>query len=108
MLMSAYAIAHLRNMSVNREVVVYLKKIDSTLEPYKGRFLVHGKKAEVVEGEFEGYIIIIEFPDIEHARGWYHSDAYQQIVPLRSNNSKGYVILVDGVSEHYKASSLLD
>lgn len=106
--MSAYAVAHLRKLTVNREVAVYLSQIDSTLEPFNGRFLVHGKKAEVVEGEFPGYLIIIQFPDIDQARAWYHSDAYQQIVPLRANNFEGYVILVDGVSESYQASDLLD
>lgn len=106
--MSAYAVAHLRKMTVTREIVDYLRQIDSTLEPYNGLFLVHGKKAEVVEGEFPGYLIIIEFPDIEQARAWYHSETYQQIVPLRSNNSEGYVILVDGVPENYQALDLLD
>lgn len=106
--MSAYAVAHLRKMTVNRKVVFYLRQIDSTLKPYNGRFLVHGEKAEVVEGEFEGYIIIIEFPDIDRARAWYHSDAYQEIVSLRTNNSEGYVILVDGVPANYKASDLLN
>lgn len=105
--MSAYAVAHLREMSVNREVITYLRKIDATLEPFDGRFLVHGKQSEVVEGEFPGYLIIIAFPDMESARGWYHSDAYQDIVSLRINNSEGSVILVDGVPEDYQASDLL-
>lgn len=105
--MAAYAVAHLREMTVNREIISYLKKIDATLEPFDGRFLVHGKKSEVVEGEFPGYLIIIAFPDMEKARGWYYSDAYQEILPLRTNNSKGSVILVDGVADNYQASDLL-
>ena len=106
--MSAYAVAHLRKMSVNRNIVAYLKQIDDTLEPFDGRFLVHGKQSEVVEGEFHGYLIIIAFPDMEKARDWYHSDAYQEIVPLRINNSEGSVILVDGVPGDYQATDLLD
>ncbi len=105
--MAAYAVAHLREMTVNREVVVYLQKIDATLKPFDGKFLVHGKKSDVVEGEFPGYLIIIQFPDMENARSWYHSDAYQEIVSLRSNNSDGSVILVDGVPDDYQASDLL-
>ena len=106
--MSAYAVAHLREMSVNREIVAYLKQIDTTLEPFDGEFLVHGKQSEVVEGKFPGYLIIIQFPNMEQARGWYYSDAYQEIVPLRKNNSEGSVILVEGVPENYQASDLLD
>jgi uncharacterized protein (DUF1330 family) len=105
--MAAYAVAHLRELSVNREVVAYLNQIDATLDPFEGQFLVHGKQSEVVEGEFPGYIIIIQFPDMENARGWYHSDAYQEIVSLRTNNCEGSVILVDGVPENYQASDLL-
>jgi uncharacterized protein (DUF1330 family) len=95
-------------MRVNREIVAYLKQIDATLEPFDGQFLVHGKQSKVVEGEFPGYLIIIAFPDMEKARGWYHSDAYQEIMPLRTNNSQGSVILVDGVPENYRASNLLN
>lgn len=105
--MSAYAVAHLKEMKVNREVVAYLRQIDETLEPFDGQFLVHGKQTEVVEGVFPGYLIIIEFPDMEKARNWYHSEAYQEILPLRTNNAEGSVVLVDGVSEGYRASDLL-
>jgi len=106
--MAAYAVAHLNHMKVNSQIVVYLKRIDATLEPFDGRFLVHGKKSAVVEGEFPGHLIVIAFPDLERAHNWYHSDAYQEILPLRTNNSKGSVILVDGVPENYRASDLLN
>jgi len=105
--MSAYAIAYLDEMNVNREIVTYLSKIDDTLKPYDGRFLVHGKDSEVVEGDFDGYCIIIEFPDMEQARGWYYSDAYQNIADLRINNCEGSVILVKGVPGNYQAADLL-
>lgn len=105
--MSAYAVAHLREMKVNRDIVSYLSQIDDTLEPFSGHFLVHGKKSEVVEGTFPGYLIVIEFPDLEQARSWYYSDAYQEILPLRTNNSEGSLILVDGVADNYQASDLL-
>ena len=92
--MSAYAVLNLRQMNVNRELVVYLRKIDATLEPFDGRFLVHGKKGEVVEGAIPGQLIIIEFPDLEDARSWYYSEAYQKILPLRTHNSEGDVVSV--------------
>jgi uncharacterized protein (DUF1330 family) len=106
--MAAYAIAHLKKMTVTREIVAYLRRIDATLEPFKGRFLVHGKQSEVVEGEFTGYLIIIEFPDMERARAWYYSDTYQEILPLRTKNCEGSVTLVDGVPDNYQASDLLN
>jgi len=105
--MSAYAVAFLDEMNVNREIITYLNRVDETLEPYDGQFLVHGKKGDMVEGPSPGLCIIIEFPDLERARSWYHSDEYQEIRPLRTNNSEGSVILIDGVPPDYQASDLL-
>ncbi|NEE58971.1 DUF1330 domain-containing protein, partial [Streptomyces sp. SID8455] len=42
--MTAYAIAHLRPADgpVEDEVLSYIERIQATMEPYGGRFLVHG------------------------------------------------------------------
>jgi uncharacterized protein (DUF1330 family) len=105
--MSAYAVGHFYEMNVNSKLVLYLNRIDATLKPYDGRFLVHGKKPEPVEGAFSGQVVIIEFPDIEKARGWYHSEAYQDIVALRKKNTEGHIVLVEGTPDDYQATNLL-
>lgn len=74
---------------------------------FDGEFQMHGKKSEVVEGRFPGYLIVIEFPDMKQARSRYYSNAYQKILPLRTNNSEDSLILVDGVADNYQASDLL-
>jgi hypothetical protein len=61
--MSTYAVAHLRRVTLGPEISLYLETIDATLEPYGGRFLVHGGEVEVLEGTWPGHLIIIEFPD---------------------------------------------
>lgn len=106
--MAAYAAGHLREVSMNADIVKYLQRIDATLEPFEGRFLVHGAKPEVLEGEFLGDLIVIEFPGRERARAWYDSAAYQEILPLRTDNSEGDIIIVDGVSEKHCATDILD
>jgi len=105
--MSAYAVANIKQMNMNSKVVKYLKEIDATLEPYKGRFLVHGKQGEVVEVSLPEHLIIIEFPDLEYAREWYHSEEYQKILPLRTDHSESDVVLIDGVPENYQALNML-
>jgi uncharacterized protein (DUF1330 family) len=95
--MTAYAIAHLRTPTTNPEVIEYLERIQATMDPYGGRFLVHGPEVEVREGSWPGTIVILEFPDVEHARQWYDSPAYQAILPLRTRNIAGEAILVEGV-----------
>jgi uncharacterized protein (DUF1330 family) len=106
--MSAYAIAQLRTVDVNHEVREYLSRIDATLRPYGGRFLVHGTTPEVVDGDLPGTIVLIEFPDADQARGWYESPAYQAILPLRTRNCSGGAALLPGRPEGYLAASLLD
>lgn len=105
--MPAYAVGYLRDVSMGPEIVEYLQRIDATLDPFEGRFLVHGVKPEVLEGTFLGDLIIIEFPNRERAHEWYDSVAYQEILPLRTNNSEGDVIIVDGVSEKHRATDIL-
>lgn len=105
--MPAYAIANLSNVDLNEEVARYIATIDETLVPYEGRFLVHGKTPEVMEGPWADTTVIIAFPDMERARAWYHSPAYQEILPLRTENSDGAAIIVEGVDDDYRAASFL-
>ena len=60
--MTAYAIANLRKVEMGPAIVDYLRRIDATLEPYEGRFLVHGAAPEMLEGKWTGQPIIIESP----------------------------------------------
>ncbi|MFJ9931966.1 DUF1330 domain-containing protein [Streptomyces virginiae] len=102
--MTAYAIAHLRPETMNGDILTYIEAIQSTMDPFGGRFLVHGKEVEVLEGPFPGTVVVIGFPDIERARAWYASDAYQAILPLRTDHIAGEAVLVEGVPADYDAS----
>ncbi|MFK0692405.1 DUF1330 domain-containing protein [Mesorhizobium sp. IMUNJ 23033] len=106
--MTAYAVAHMRQATLGPEIVEYLHKIDATLEPFGGRFLVHGGAVEVVENTWPGHLIVIEFPDRDHVRRWYNSPAYQAILALRTENSQSDVIFVDGVEHPHKATDVLE
>ena len=105
--MSSYGVAHLRKVKLGPAIAEYLQRIDATLAPFGGKFLVHGGNAEVMEGAWRGDLIVIEFPDRATARAWYASDAYQAILALRTENAEGDVILVDGVSEGHRATDVL-
>jgi uncharacterized protein (DUF1330 family) len=105
--MTAYAIAHLQDVTLGPGIATYLQRIDATLAPFEGRFLVHGATPEVVEGPWPGDLVIVAFPDIAKARAWYASPAYQDILPLRTENSRSAAMLVEGVAEGYKATDVL-
>ena len=105
--MTAYAIAHLHSVRVGPDIVQYLERIDATLAPFGGRFIVHGGPVDVREGEVPGDMIVIEFPDRERATAWYESPAYQEILPLRTDNAEGTAVLVDGVPADHRATDVL-
>lgn len=101
--MSAYALAHLRTPTINDDTLEYIERIQSTMDPYGGRFLVHGSDIEIKEGEWPGTVVVLEFPDLARARDWYASPAYQEILPLRTRSIDGDTILVNGVGPSYDA-----
>ncbi len=105
--MTGYAIAHLQDVTVGAEIVDYLRRIDATLAPFGGRFIVHGADAEELEGRAPGTPIVIEFPTSERARAWYDSPAYREILPLRTRNSRSTAYLVDGVDPDHRATDVL-
>jgi uncharacterized protein (DUF1330 family) len=105
--MTAYGVGLLRNVRVGPGIVEYLERIDATLEPYGGRFVIHGGSPELLEGEAPGDLIVIGFPDRETALAWYRSPAYQEILALRGDNSDGTIMLVDGVGEGHRAPDVL-
>jgi uncharacterized protein (DUF1330 family) len=99
--MVAYAIARLRTRRAHPGIVAYLERIQETLDPFSGRFLVHGGEKEVLEGEWDGSVVVIEFPGLAEARDWYRSPAYQEILPLRTDHIDGDTVLVVGVPPGY-------
>jgi len=105
--MPAYAIGHLRDVVMGPAIVEYLERIDGTLNPFGGRFVIHGARPEVMEGDWTGDLIVIEFPDLDRARAWYDSPAYREILPLRRDNADGDILLVDGVPEAHVATDVL-
>jgi uncharacterized protein (DUF1330 family) len=88
------------------DIVAYVEAIDATLAPFNGRFLVHGGEKTILEGDWEGDLIVIAFPDRGSAERWYASPAYQDILPLRTGNAQGDVILIDGVDDDHKATDI--
>ncbi|WP_112241442.1 DUF1330 domain-containing protein [Kribbella monticola] len=105
--MTHYAIAHMRSVQMGDDIVEYLERIDSTLAPFDGHFIVHGDAPESVEGEWVGHLVVIEFPSYDHARGWYDSPEYQKILPLRTENSDSVTMLVAGVDRTHRATDVL-
>lgn len=105
--MTAYVVARLRDVRMGDDIRAYMRAVDDTFTEFGGRFAVHGEKVEVLEGAWPEDLVIVEFPDMERARAWYRSPAYQAILRLRTDNSAGDVVLVPGVAPGYRAADFL-
>ncbi|MEM7238927.1 MAG: DUF1330 domain-containing protein [Pseudomonadota bacterium] len=76
----------------------YRAHVVATVEAHGGEFLVRGGPQSVKEGTPAGpRSVILRFPSVEAAQAWYHSSAYQQIIPLRQGASTGVLTIVEGV-----------
>jgi uncharacterized protein (DUF1330 family) len=94
--MSAYLIA---NVDVHDPDAyeAYRSQTGAIVERHGGRFIVRGGNVHVLEGEPNAHrLVIIEFPDLAAARGFYDSPAYQEIIPLRTVASQGALLIVEG------------
>ncbi|QEX22188.1 hypothetical protein FRZ61_21180 [Hypericibacter adhaerens] len=75
----------------------YRQQVMPTLAPFGGRFIVRGGHFTKVEGDMPySRVVIVEFASREQAEGWYHSPAYQKLVPQRLKATRGNLIIVDG------------
>lgn len=105
--MTAYAVARLKDVRMGPEIRTYLEGIDATLAPFSGRYVIHGGPKIELEGSWPEDLVVIAFPDLEKARSWYASPAYQKILPLRTARSTADVVIVDGVPEGHAATDIL-
>ncbi len=70
----------------------------ASVEQYGGRYLVRGGPAEVLEGDrVPQRLVVLEFPDADAAREWYHSVEYGEAKATRAGAAVGSFILVHGI-----------
>jgi len=63
-----------------------------------GRFLVRGGEMVVLEGDWQPpRLVMLEFDDLDAARRWYASAAYQEAKKLREGAATFRAIAVQGV-----------
>ena len=95
--MSAYAICDVEIYDLER-YQDFLSEIKPALESAGGRFLVRGGVHEVLEGEWEPRrLVLIEFPSIEKAEEFYHSEQYQKHKINREHWNWDCVFVVEGI-----------
>ncbi len=94
--MKAYVIAQIDVQDPVR-YADYVKLTPGTIEPFGGRFIARGGRAERLEGDIAvNRVVVLEFPSYEQARAWYDSDGYRVAMAIRRSAPRGSLILVEG------------
>ena len=63
-----------------------------------GRFLVRGGELSVLEGDWTPKrLVVLEFEDLDAAKRWYDSPAYQEAIRLREGAANLRMVAVEGV-----------
>ena len=95
--MSAYVIAQV-NITNELPYKEYVKQTSVIVKKYQGEFIVRGGKFIKMIGNWDfERTVIIKFPTYDTALKWYNSEEYKPIKKIREENSKGNLIIVDGV-----------
>jgi uncharacterized protein (DUF1330 family) len=76
----------------------YKKLAKPIAEKYGGTYRARGGEMDIRETDLwtPTRIVIIEFPDMNSARAFVDSDEYAPVKPLRRNNAKCTLFIVDG------------
>jgi len=94
---SAYVIADVREVRDQETLVEYRRRNTDAVAHHGGRFVVRGGEAELLEGSWDSLrIVVMEFPDVEAARGWWESEEYAPLKAMRREAPDTNIILVAG------------
>ena len=75
----------------------YRRQVMAVVTKYGGKFIVRGGRAEPLEGGWRPKrFVVVEFPSMERALGWYRSPEYAPLIELRKRASRGKLIIVEG------------
>ena len=92
-----YVIVQVSDISNQDAYAVYRDLAGKAVAAHGGKFIVRGGKAERIEGEGDpGRVVVIEFPSVDAAKGWYASAQYQDALAIRLANSTGTLMIVEG------------
>ncbi len=62
----------------------YQSRVPQTLEPWGAELVFRGTQAALLAGEsMHPEIVVIRFPTMASADGWFSSAAYQALIPIR-------------------------
>lgn len=77
----------------------YKRIAGPTVSLHGGRYIVRGGRVTTLEGAWKpSRLVVLEFPDVARARGWWESDEYRPARELRGVAARSTMILVEGLT----------
>lgn len=75
----------------------YKKLTPAAIAAFDGHFLVRGGKTETLEGDWQPErMVVVEFPSVDKARAWWHSDQYSKAKIIRQQSAHTKMLIVEG------------
>lgn len=75
----------------------YRAEVSAVIEKHGGRYLVRGGELYPVEGDLGlKRLVVLGFPSMEAARGFYASPEYAPLLRLRQESAASDIALVEG------------
>ena len=93
--MAAYLIGHI---TVKNPVQwkKYVDGVGDSLGPFRAEVVFRGRRASVLAGEHpHDQTVVIRFPDQATLQEWFHSEAYQSLIPIRDRAADVVIITYD-------------
>lgn len=76
----------------------YVEAATAATAKFGGKYLARGGETAALEGPPEGRrIAILEFPNMDTAKAWYHSPEYQAAKALRQGAAEAEFLAVGGI-----------
>ncbi len=77
----------------------YLPTTEALIQKHGGRIMVRVGSRGIMEslegdGKLPSAIVVVEFPSVEHAKGWYNDPDYAPLIALRQSGSDAEMIVV--------------
>ena len=91
-----YWITTYRSVSNPDKVAAYAKLAAPAIAAGGGTFLVRGNPAKTFEKGLMERTVVTEWPSVERALEWYHSEEYREAKGIRQAASTGKMILIEG------------
>ena len=96
--MTAYIVFTREETTDAAELALYSQSVGASFEGHAPEFLATYGDIETLEGSPVEAAVILSFPDMQAARAWYQSDAYQAAAQHRFKGAKFRAFLTEGRS----------